>query len=47
MCIYNIYIYIYTAFHEAVGDTIALSVMTPDHLRKINLLTDFTDNNGE
>ena len=26
------------AFHEAVGDTIALSVMTPDHLKKVNLL---------
>jgi hypothetical protein len=25
-------------FHEAVGDTIALSVITPKHLRKIGLL---------
>ena len=27
-----------SGFHEAVGDTIALSVMTPEHLKKINLL---------
>ncbi|EDV25300.1 uncharacterized protein TRIADDRAFT_37492 [Trichoplax adhaerens] len=26
------------AFHEAVGDTISLSVTTPDHLRKVGLL---------
>ena len=26
------------AFHEAVGDTIALMVKTPEHLRKIGLL---------
>ncbi|XP_033759589.1 uncharacterized protein LOC117341835 [Pecten maximus] len=26
------------AFHEAIGDTIALSVVTPDHLHKIGLL---------
>ncbi|KAG8179605.1 hypothetical protein JTE90_025770 [Oedothorax gibbosus] len=25
-------------FHEAVGDTIALSVATPEHLKKVNLL---------
>lgn len=29
-------------FHEAVGDTIALSVSTPQHLEKIGLLTDYT-----
>lgn len=28
-----------TAFHEAIGDLIALSVSTPSHLRKIGLLT--------
>lgn len=28
-------------FHEAVGDTIALSVSTPKHLQKIGLLTDY------
>ena len=27
-----------SAFHEAIGDTIALSVMTPKHLTRINLL---------
>lgn len=26
------------AFHEAIGDTIALSVMTPGHLQAIGLL---------
>ena len=31
------------AFHEAVGDTIALSVNTPRHLEKINLLKDYAD----
>ena len=27
-----------SAFHEAVGDTIALSVMTPNHLQKLGLI---------
>ena len=27
-----------SAFHEAIGDTIALSVMTPQHLQSIGLL---------
>nr|CAI5847698.1 unnamed protein product [Callosobruchus analis] len=31
------------AFHEAVGDTMALSVSTPTHLKKIKLLTDFEE----
>jgi len=30
-------------FHEAVGDTIALSVSTPQHLEKIGLLANYTD----
>nr|XP_022901638.1 angiotensin-converting enzyme-like [Onthophagus taurus] len=30
-------------FHEAVGDTIALSVATPQHLEKIELLKDYKD----
>lgn len=30
-------------FHEAVGDTIALSVATPKHLEKINLLKNYED----
>ncbi|XP_046389706.1 angiotensin-converting enzyme-like [Ischnura elegans] len=30
-------------FHEAVGDTIALSVATPKHLRAIGLLKDYVD----
>ncbi|XP_019869986.2 angiotensin-converting enzyme isoform X2 [Aethina tumida] len=31
-------------FHEAVGDTISLSVSTPKHLSKINLLQNYTSN---
>ncbi|PNF19925.1 hypothetical protein B7P43_G11508 [Cryptotermes secundus] len=30
-------------FHEAVGDTIALSVSTPQHLQKVGLLQDYAD----
>ena len=30
-------------FHEAIGDTIALSVSTPKHLQKINLVKNYTD----
>jgi peptidyl-dipeptidase A len=30
-------------FHEAVGDTIALSVSTPQHLQKVGLLQNYTD----
>ena len=33
-------------FHEAVGDTIALSVMTPEHLKEIKLLKDYYDDEG-
>lgn len=30
-------------FHEAIGDTMALSVATPNHLKKINLLKDYPE----
>jgi hypothetical protein len=30
-------------FHEAVGDTIALSVSTPQHLQKVGLLENYAD----
>lgn len=30
-------------FHEAIGDTIALSVSTPTHLNKIGLLKDYSE----
>jgi peptidyl-dipeptidase A len=33
-------------FHEALGDVITLSVMTPQHLKKINLLDDFIEDDG-
>ncbi|XP_062576365.1 uncharacterized protein LOC134238260 [Saccostrea cucullata] len=32
-------------FHEAIGDTISLSVQTPGHLQKINLLNTTSTNN--
>lgn len=32
-----------SGFHEAVGDTIALSVSTPQHLEKVGLLENYTD----
>lgn len=34
------------AFHEAVGDSIALSVMTPEHLHTIGLLPAFNSSKG-
>jgi peptidyl-dipeptidase A len=35
------------AFHEAIGDTIALSVSTPKHLEKIGLLKDYADSEAD
>lgn len=35
------------AFHEAVGDTIALSVATPKHLRKVGLLDEYADSEAD
>ncbi|XP_053674124.1 angiotensin-converting enzyme-like [Anopheles nili] len=35
------------AFHEAVGDTIALSVATPNHLRKVGLLDEYEDSQAD
>ena len=40
------YIPFSTGFHEAIGDVIALSVSTPKHLRKINLLQSTSDDEG-
>ncbi|XP_014676342.1 PREDICTED: angiotensin-converting enzyme-like, partial [Priapulus caudatus] len=34
-------------FHEAIGDTISLSVLTPAHLQKIGLLDDVVENHGK
>lgn len=34
----------FSGFHEAVGDTIALSVSTPRHFKKIGLLQDYVEN---
>ena len=36
-----------SAFHEAVGDTLALSVMTPSHLHNLGLLADPTSNGSK
>ncbi|XP_001845716.2 angiotensin-converting enzyme [Culex quinquefasciatus] len=35
------------AFHEAVGDTIALSVSTPKHLLKVGLLEEYADTEAD
>lgn len=35
-----------SAFHEAIGDTIALSVSTPRHLKAINVIDDDTMSTG-
>ena len=34
-------------FHEAVGDTLSLSVDTPTHLKKIKLLKDYQQNDSK
>ena len=34
-------------FHEAVGDTMSLSVSTPQHLVRIGLLKDYVQDKGE
>ena len=34
-------------FHEAVGDTLSLSVDTPQHLKKIGLLDDFSNDTSK
>lgn len=34
-------------FHEAIGDTMALSVSTPKHLHKIGLLDKVQNDNGK
>jgi hypothetical protein len=36
-----------SGFHEAVGDTIALSVSTPQHLQKVGLLENYADTEGD
>ena len=33
----------YLGFHEAIGDVMSLSVVTPTHLKEIGLLPDFVD----
>ena len=33
-------------FHEAVGDVMSLSVQTPNHLKKIGLLTNVSNSKG-
>jgi peptidyl-dipeptidase A len=33
-------------FHEAIGDLMTLSVMTPKHLKKINLLDEIIEDEG-
>lgn len=40
------YIHVSLGFHEAVGDVLALSVMTPEHLNKIGLLQEVKKDAG-
>lgn len=35
-----------SGFHEAIGDTMALSASTPQHLHKIGLLTNIENDEG-
>ena len=39
----NHYFNISQGFHEAIGDVLALSVDTPEHMMEIGLLPDFED----
>ena len=34
-------------FHEAIGDSIILSVQTPNHLKKVGLLDEIPESDGE
>ena len=34
-------------FHEALGDLITLSVMTPAHLKKLDLIGELEENEGD
>ena len=38
---------IFTGFHEAIGDVMALSVATPEHLHKIGLLDKVENDDGK
>ena len=40
------YCIIFQGFHEAIGDTLALAVSTPEHLKSINLIKS-TDSSKE
>jgi peptidyl-dipeptidase A len=37
----------FAGFHEAIGDTLSLSVTTPEHLQAIGLLPNFEDDPGK
>ena len=38
--------FVHAGFHEAVGDVMALSVATPEHLNKIGLLGNIDNDTG-
>ena len=40
---YCLKVFTVTGFHEAIGDTMALSVNTPDHLYQVGLLDAVSD----
>lgn len=42
----GLYKLLLTGFHEAVGDVMALSVSTPEHLHKLNLLDKVDNDSG-
>ena len=35
-----------SGFHEAIGDTIGLSVMSIEHLKKMNIIENYTMSEG-
>ena len=41
--LYFLFSYFNSGFHEAIGDTMALSVQTPKHLQSVGLLQDVSD----
>lgn len=41
------YLMYFLGFHEAVGDVLALSVSTPEHLKKIGLIDNYDVSDGK
>lgn len=47
MAVYVILLNYNTGFHEAIGDVMALSVNTPEHLYKVGLIQEVSSDTGE